>query len=329
MTHKFIVNTENVNEYGYRIITEGIDTEQYNRNPVVLFGHVRATSDPKRVVGRCVKLTKVNNELVADVEFDIEDELGKTVAGKVERGFIKMASLHADVKETSTDEALLLSGQTMETVTKCKLVEISIVDVGGNDNALKLSRNGKDVQLNKIIEKTKNKNNSMKSIALALGKEENATEGILLQTVNELKLAKETAETKATNAENALNEIEGKEADSLIEKGIKLGLLDKGFKDTLKTAFEADHEAQAVSLSKMIELKEAEQGADERHTAVREVVLGKGDGKGKGAVKLTFDYLQKHDVPQLTEIRNNKPEEYARLAKEYGAGVRYVETKQN
>ena len=88
-------------------------------------------------------------------KFDVEQEFAKDLAGKVERGFINMCSLHADVKETSTDEELLLPGQTLETVTKCKLIEISIVDVGGNDNALKLSRDGKEVQLNKIKEKPK------------------------------------------------------------------------------------------------------------------------------------------------------------------------------
>jgi hypothetical protein len=324
MTHKFRINDEAVNEYGYRILTSGIDTEQYERNSVVLYGHVRAYSDPKRVVGRCVKLYKENNELYADIEFDVEAELGKDVAGKVERGFIKMASLHADVIETSIDEALVLPGQTMETVTKCKLVEISIVDIGGNDSSLKLSKNGKDVQLNKIKEKTKTKNKSMKSIALALGKEENATEGILLQSVNELKLAKEKAETKADNAQTALKVILSKEADSLIKKGISLGLIHKDFTDTLKSAFDADHEAQAVKLSKMISEKDEETTGDEKQTALREVILGKGDGKGK-SVTLTFDYLQKHDVAQLRSIRDDKPAEYARLAKEYEKGVRHVE----
>lgn len=324
MTHKFIVNTENVNELGYRVLTAGIDTEQYERNPVVLFGHVRATSDPKRVVGRCVKLYKENNQLIADVEFDIEDDLGKTVAGKVERGFIKMASLYADVKETSVDEKDILPEQSFATVTKCKMVELSIVDVGGNDNALKLSKNGTPVQLSKIETHKKNENTIMKTIALALGKDENASEGVLLQSVNEIKLAKEKAVTRANNAETALKEFQGREADSLIEKGVKLGLFDEGFRDTMKSAFVADHEAQVVKLSKMITDKETDLETDETHQTVKEVILGK-VGERKRTVKLTFDYLQKHDVVQLKKIRDEKPEEYARLAKEYGAGVRHKE----
>lgn len=324
MTHKFRINDEAVNEYGYRVLTDGIDTEQYERNPVVLYGHVRAYSDPKRVVGRCVKLYKENKELYADIEFDVEDELGKEVAGKVERGFIKMASLHADVKETSVDELLILPGQTMETVTRCKLVELSIVDIGGNDSSLKLSRNGEKVSLKKIETHKKNENKIMKSIALALGKDENATEGTLLESVKSIQLAKEKSETRADNAENALEEIRGKEADGLIEKAVKLGLIHKDFTETVKSAFDADHEAQAVKLSKMITDKEDEIDGDETHTALKEVILGKGDGKGK-KVTLTYDYLQKHDVEQLREIREKKPTEYARLVKDYEKGIRHKE----
>lgn len=324
MTHKFIVNTENVNEYGYRILTDGIDITQYEKNPVVLFGHVRATSDPKRVVGRCVKLYKENKKLIADIEFDTQEELGKTVEGKVARGFIKMASLHADVKETSVDETLLLPGQTMETVTKCKLVELSIVDVGGNNDALKLSKNGEKVSLNKIKKLKKDTGMSIKSIALALGMEENAGESTVLKQVNDLKLAKETAEKRADNAEEALEAIQTKEADSLIEKGVKLGLIHKDFKDTIKSAFKADHEAQAVKLSKMITDKEAELENDGTHNSLKEVILGKGT-ENKKTVKLTYDFLQKNDVKKLYEIRDKQPKEYARLVKDYENGVRHKE----
>jgi hypothetical protein len=324
MTHKFIVNTDDVNEFGYRVLTAGIDTTQYERNPVVLFGHVRAKSDPKRVVGRCVKLWKKDNQLIADVEFDTEDDLGKTVEGKVKRGFIKMASLYADVKETSIDEKDILPDQSLATVTKCKMVELSIVDVGGNDNALKLSRNGEKVSLKKIETHKKNENTIMKTIALALGNDENASEGVLLQAVNKIKLDKEQAETRATNAETALKEFQGREADALIEKGVKLGLFAEGFKDTMKSAFAADHEAQVVKLSKLITDKEAELETDETHQAVKEVILGKG-GEGKKTVTLTYDYLQKNDVEQLREIREKKPKEFARLVKDYEKGVRHKE----
>ncbi|WBX72902.1 hypothetical protein PG913_08295 [Tenacibaculum pacificus] len=158
---------------------------------------------------------------------------------------------------------------------------------------------------------------SIKSIALALDMDENTAESKVLASVKDLKLAKETAET-------ALRNVQTKEADTLIAKGVSLGLIHKDFTDTLKEAFETNHDAQVVKLSKLIKDKEVENGIDAKHNVVKEVILGKGDGKGK-AITLTFDYLQKHDVPKLKDIRDNNPTEYARLAKEYGAGVRYTE----
>ncbi|MDO4225811.1 MAG: HK97 family phage prohead protease, partial [Bergeyella zoohelcum] len=146
-THHFIVNTEAVNSYGYRILTEGIDTEQYMRNPVVLYMHNRAWGRGNEVIGRTIALKKEGGKLIAEVEFDEADEFAKQIAGKIERGFIKMCSLGADVIETSSDPLFTLAGQTRETVTKCKMVELSIVDIGGNDDALKLSKDGKPAQL--------------------------------------------------------------------------------------------------------------------------------------------------------------------------------------
>lgn len=322
MTHEFIVNTENVNEYGYRILTDGIDTVQYMRNPVVLFGHVRGLSEPKRVVGRCVELKKQNNQLIAVVEFDKADEFAKEVAGKVERGFIRMASLYADVLETSTDTSLILQGQTLETVTACKLIEISIVDIGGNDNALKLSKNGQPIQLKKIKSKQQS-NMSLETIALAMGLKEDAESTAIVKAYNSLKLAKEQAETKANGLETELKEIKNAEANSLIEKGVLLGLIHEDFKETIKGAFEADFSKEKAKLTKLIEDKEAETNQNETHQTVKEIVLGK--GKSPKEITLTFDYLQKHDPEQLRKIRDEQPKEYARLAKEYGNGVRHKE----
>ncbi len=49
-----------------------------------------------------------------------------------------MASAGLEPTETTPDPALVLPGQTRETVTRSKLIEVSIVDIGGNDEALQL-----------------------------------------------------------------------------------------------------------------------------------------------------------------------------------------------
>ncbi|AUS06474.1 hypothetical protein [Pseudotamlana carrageenivorans] len=324
MTHKFIVNTEEVNEYGYRILTSGIDTAQYMRNPIVLFGHERALhSNPQAVIGKVVKLYVEDKKLIAEIEFDESEEFAKKVAKKVEGGFIRMASLYADVIEASTDAALALPGQTHETVIKCKLVEISIVDIGGNDGALKLSRNGAPIVLKKIESKINDM--SLKTIALALSLKDSATDVEVLQEVNALKLAKEKAENKALEHEQALKDLRSKDAKDLVDKAVALGLLPEALKASQISAFESDFDGQKAVLTKIISDKEAETVQDGTQQKIKEVSLASGSGK-KPELDNTecFDYLQKHDVVKLAKIREESPEKYAQLAKEYANGKRYV-----
>lgn len=325
MKHQFIINTENVNSYGYRILTEGIDYAQYMRNPVVLFMHERGVNAYKgsEVIGRCTKLYKEGTTLIAEVEFDEQDEFAKKIAGKVERGYIRMASMFAEIKEVSADPHHLLEGQVYETVTACKLVEISIVDIGGNDNALKLSKDGKPFQLKKIVTNTSN-NMDIKVIALALGMGENTKEEAVLSALHSLKTDKEKAEAEVVALKKTIRENRTAEATTLVDKAISLGLIPQALKESQLKQFEADFDGQKAVLSKLVADKEAENTQQGKANTVREVVLGAG-AKPTGTANENFDYLQKYNPAKLRQLRDEQPEEYARLAKEYANGVRYTE----
>jgi endonuclease V-like protein UPF0215 family len=328
MTHKFVVNTENVNEYGYRVLTNGIDYTQYMRNPVVLFMHTRP--DGKRIeaiIGRCIALTVENGELIAEIEFDEKDDFANSIAGKVERGFIRMASMYADVKEASSDATLLLPGQYLETVTKCKLIEISIVDIGGNDDALKLSR-GNENKLKKInLKKDDMAKLAVIALTLGLANVETATEEAVAAEVQKVVLAKNNAEAKVVKLEGQLKGILQAEATTIVDKAVQLGLIPDALKPMQLAAFDADHDGQKIVLTKLIAEKEAEDTQNGTHQTLKEVILGKGTGAGKGGIELSFDYLQKHDTVELTRIRDNEPEKYAKLATDYANGKRYTENK--
>lgn len=324
MKHQFIINTENVNSYGYRILTDGIDYAQYMRNPVVLFMHERGVNAYKgsEVIGRCTRLYKEGTTLIAEVEFDEQDEFAKKIAGKVERGYIRMASMYAEIKEVSTEPQHLLEGQVYETVTACKLVEISIVDIGGNDNALKLSKDGKPFQLKKIVTNTSN-NMDIKVIALALGMGENVKEEAVLSALHNLKIAKENAEAEIVALKKTISDTRTAEATTLVDKAISLGLIPEALKKSQLKQFEADFDGQKAVLSKLIADKETENTQQSQSKAVREVVLGAGT-KPTNIANESFDYLQKHNPAKLRFIRDKEPEEYARIAKEYANGVRYT-----
>nr|WP_314753313.1 HK97 family phage prohead protease [uncultured Capnocytophaga sp.] len=325
MKHQFIINTENVNSYGYRILTDGIDYKQYMRNPVVLFMHERDGYGNKgsEVIGRCTRLYKEGTTLIAEVEFDEQDEFAKKIAGKVERGYIRMASMFAEIKEVSTDPQHILEGQVYETVTACKLVEISIVDIGGNDNALKLSKDGKPFQLKKIVTNTSN-NMDIKVIALALGMGENTKEEAVLSAIHSLKTDKEKAEAEVVALKKTISETRTAEATTLVDKAVQLGLIPQALKESQLKQFEADFDGQKAVLSKLVADKEAENTQQGKANTVREVVLGAG-AKPTGTADESYDYLQKKNPERLRAIRDKEPEEYARLAKEYANGVRYTE----
>ena len=325
MKHQFIINTENVNSYGYRILTDGIDYAQYMRNPVVLFMHERGVNAYKgsEVIGRCTRLYKEGTTLIAEVEFDEQDEFAKKIAGKVERGYIRMASMFAEIQEVSTQPQHILEGQVYETVTACKLVEISIVDIGGNDNALKLSKDGKPFQLKKIVTNTSN-NMDIKVIALALGLGENTKEDTVLSALHSLKTDKEKAEAEVVALKKTISETRTAEATALVDKAVQLGLIPEVLKESQLKQFEADFDGQKAVLSKLVADKEAENTQQGKANTVREVVLGAG-AKPTGTANENFDYLQKKNPERLRALRDKEPEEYARLAKEYANGVRYTE----
>ena len=324
MKHQFIINTENVNSYGYRILTDGIDYAQYMRNPVVLFMHERGVNAYKgsEVIGRCTRLYKEGTTLIAEVEFDEQDEFAKKIAGKVERGYIRMASMFAEIQEVSTQPQHILEGQVYETVTACKLVEISIVDIGGNDNALKLSKDGKPFQLKKIVTNTSN-NMDIKVIALALGLGENTKEDTVLSALHSLKTDKEKAEAEVVALKKTISETRTAEATTLVDKAVQLGLIPQALKESQLKQFEADFDGQKAVLSKLVADKEAENTQQGKANTVREVVLGAG-AKPTGTANENFDYLQKKNPERLRALRDKEPEEYARLAKEYANGVRYT-----
>lgn len=77
-----------VNSYGFRLPNANADLDRFIANPIMLLMH-----DLRAVIGRWKNIRVEGPLLLAEDEFDLEDEEAKKVAGKVERGFIKGCSL--------------------------------------------------------------------------------------------------------------------------------------------------------------------------------------------------------------------------------------------
>lgn len=169
----FVVSDESVNSYGMVTLTAGIDTSRFEQNPVMFYMHERAT-----IVGRWKNIRKEDDKLLADAVFDDTTPIGKQVKDQVEKGFLRAASIGIEIVERKTIKGV-------DTVTKCILNEISIVDVPANENALKLyRRNGRNVL--RLVE---NVTDLRSAIIDVLGLESDVTDSEILAEIRALKNA--------------------------------------------------------------------------------------------------------------------------------------------
>lgn len=306
------ISNDSLNSYGSRVLTSGMDVSQYNRNPVLLYMHERGN-----VVGYVKDLKVENNEVTGELMFDCASELSQRCKKQFEFGSLRMVSAGLDILETSEDASMLVQGQTRPTITKSKLFEVSVADVGANDDAIVLHKDGKQITLgrdgdcdlpllnnNNKQKKTEEMDN--KTIALQLGLPETATEAEISAKLTELNAVKEQ------------NASLMKEKDKLTLESIT-NLVTHAIAD--KRLEEKDKD-QFVELGKKIGTEELEKTLKAMHPAVKlSSVIGHQGSTPTDEKKLT----KLSDVPaeQIATLRSENPEEYKRLYKaEYGIECR-------
>ncbi len=145
LTQDFIICDNSVNRYGWRLLVEGIDTTGFLKNPVCCLQH--ATSSIP--VGKWTNIRVEGDRLIGTVEFDRNDPDAVRLYWKYKDGYMSAVSLNILPITESDDPVLMIAGQTCGTITKSELLEISLVTLPGNKNAVKLSTpDGKSYKLN-------------------------------------------------------------------------------------------------------------------------------------------------------------------------------------
>lgn len=306
-----VISNSRLNSYGFRVLTGGIDTTQYTRNPILLWMHnrpFRGTTDEVLPIGRMENLRIEGDNLIGTPVFDEQDEFAKKIAAKWETGILKMVSAGLDVIELSDDPAVLVPGQRRSTVTKSKLVEVSIVDIGANDDALVLYREGKAITLSAGIgqelefmnlSNNQTKNAEMNKIALQLGLPENATEQEIAAAIE--KLQKEAAQT--AQLQNDAKQAEEKAILNAVDEAIKLRKITADKKDHFVSL---GKKAGLESLNETLQLMQPEARPID---AIHQENLNAGE----------YTKLSEVPVEQLESLRKDNFAEYAKLYKaEYG-----------
>lgn len=295
---KVRISNDSLNSYGTRILTDGMDISQFERNPVLLYMHQRGT-----VVGQVKTIVKGKNEVTGVLVFDEATELSKQLKKQYEEGSMRMVSVGVSVLEWSEAPEHLVQGQTSPTVSKSKLLEVSCVDVGANDDALRLFCDGEILTLAQgaknslpILTKQNNKM-EIKQLALMLGLPETATaEQVKAKIGQLLEMAKEFETLKKEKEQLVLSAI-----TSAVDGAVK------------ERRVSAENKAHFIELGKKIGLDELNVTLKAMNPAVK---LSNQLTASSGKV-----YKKLSDVPEaeLKAMKENDPAQYAALYKaEYG-----------
>lgn len=301
------ITNDSLNSYGTRVLTSGMEISQYERNPVLLYQHNRG-----QVIGYVKDIKVENNEVTGELMFDCASELSQRCKKQFEFGSLRMVSVGIDVLETSEAKEHLVQGQTRATITKSKLFEVSLVDIGANDDAIVLHKDGELITLSKD-EKSSYlpliSNNQIltkmeqKTLCLLLGLPETADEAAIKAAIEGLK----AAQVQMSKLENEKATLELERLTSAVDKAISEKRIDATKKD------------QFVELGKKVGYQELQNvfAAMTPQTKLS-AVIGHHGGAPTGGEK-TYKKLSEVPSSEILKLRAENPEEYKKLyMEEYG-----------
>ena len=235
-----------------------------------------------------------------------------------------MASAALEPTETTADPSLILPGQTRETVVKSKLIEVSIVDIGGNDEALQLyGEEGKLLKLSAGEEcpglpllqlqneidpnpddqaegeeqnnKPKPQQKMNKEQLELLGLPETATDE---QATAALTLMKQRADNAAT-----------------MELAAVTQAVDQAVSEKRILPDQRDHFIKLGKSAGLQMLSETLATMQPQQKPTEVINLGKESAPGAGAAPQTYAKLSEVPDDKVLELRKSNPTEYMRLYK--------------
>lgn len=118
----FVLSDETVNRYGFKTITAGIDREDFDQNPVLLYDH-----NYEKLIGIWTDIRVEGTQLLGVPSFDEEDPYAMQQYSKVEQGILNGASI--GILPVHYDS-------TTDTMHKSSLLECSLTPVPANRKAI-------------------------------------------------------------------------------------------------------------------------------------------------------------------------------------------------
>lgn len=139
MAKELLVSDETINSHNLRVRTSGIDFSRFEKNPIMLLNHIRIrkySDKPILPLGIWKDWRIENGDVFATPVFDSKDDkLAAKIEKKYNNGVLRSASIGIIplvVSYGGKDE----NGNDFYWIDKCILMEISIVDIPSNQNAV-------------------------------------------------------------------------------------------------------------------------------------------------------------------------------------------------
>lgn len=248
---RFICSDESVNSHGFWVLTAGINTERFEKNPVMLWNHSRSYGNKNDVlpIGYWKDIKVENGQLTAEPVFDAKDEFAQQIASKVEQGVVRACSIGITVLATSSEKEYIKPGQLCETVTACELREISLCDIPANGNAVAVALYDADDKLISLsdvnidhlpIRNLNQKQNNMNEILETLGLSKDSGKELVLAEIAKLRnkiaqLEKEKQEAADVALRDLINEAIRQRKTTEDKRELYMGIGRTGGVDVLRS----------------------------------------------------------------------------------------------
>jgi hypothetical protein len=257
--------------------------------------------------------------LTAIPEFDTDDETGKEVARKYEKGYLNACSIGFSPIEVSDAPEYILPGQRRSTVLSADLREVSIVNIPADAEAVaQLSADG---DIDDLIPFINNHDNKPSEPA---GDDTNQDPVMEKLNITPALLAKLSLPTNATadEVEAAINTLAASvqtlsaaRVDSLITLGKTHGHVTADNEASYRKLAAADYDSVVALLS----VAPAPASSDNLSIAEQlKGLLSAGSGAAEGE---TFLQLSQENPERLEDIRTSEPDYYAKLSAAYDKPV--------
>ena len=150
----FTVTSDTLDRDSERVLPKSLEKDfgYYKENPVVLFHHDHSIPAVAKMVDH--KITDTQVVMRDQFAVDIDYPLAKVLWELYSKGYMRMTSIGFIPIEWTEDEEMMLEGQKGMTFTRIEMIEHSLVNVGANRYALRVSELPAKIRNDSILKTT-------------------------------------------------------------------------------------------------------------------------------------------------------------------------------